>query len=354
MFEESVDAYRRRRAPARAATPWRRPRCCHGRPLPTCAWGRSRATLRVVARARGLLGDARRPRGAAAPGCGWTTSPRVVRVEQERPREAQALGRAGHGRRASGPATTRRWCAHSCSSTTPTSSSACPGSGRDTGRRSDLRRARARARGSRRSASTSGRSPTTRGGGPRRPSGTGPAARWRSRPAARSSPPRPTSTSPSCSSTRAHLDEAEDDLVDAIRVLRASGDVQVPRRGPDAAGQGAPQPWRAGGRRATGPRRWSRCSRRSEPEQRPGGRAGAGGGRAARSGRPRRPSAIIDAAEREAGAEAAFSMPRTCLQRGRALLALDRVEEADEMIASGLARRPRARSCPTRRRSCSG
>ena len=55
-----------------------------------------------------------------------------------------------------------------------------------------------------------------------------------------------------------------------------------------------------------------------------------------RAGRPAEALAIIDVAERAACAEAAFSLPRTCLQRGRALLALGRVEEADEMITSGL------------------
>jgi len=57
---------------------------------------------------------------------------------------------------------------------------------------------------------------------------------------------------------------------------------------------------------------------------------------ATRAGRPEEALAIIDVAEREAYAEAAYSMPRTCLQRGRALLAMGRVEEADEMITSGL------------------
>jgi tetratricopeptide (TPR) repeat protein len=55
-----------------------------------------------------------------------------------------------------------------------------------------------------------------------------------------------------------------------------------------------------------------------------------------RSGRPGEALSIIDDAERAAGADAAFSMPRTCLQRGRALLALDRLDESEEMITSGI------------------
>jgi tetratricopeptide (TPR) repeat protein len=54
------------------------------------------------------------------------------------------------------------------------------------------------------------------------------------------------------------------------------------------------------------------------------------------AGRAQEALGIIDVAEHEARSEAAFSMPRTCLQRGRALLDLDRIEEADEMITSGL------------------
>lgn len=55
-----------------------------------------------------------------------------------------------------------------------------------------------------------------------------------------------------------------------------------------------------------------------------------------RSGRPEEAIEIIAAAERETRAEATFSMPRTCLQRARALLALGRFEEADEMVLTGL------------------
>ena len=53
-------------------------------------------------------------------------------------------------------------------------------------------------------------------------------------------------------------------------------------------------------------------------------------------GRPEESLEIITVAEHEARAEAAFSMPRLCLQRGRSLVALDRLEEAEEMVTSGL------------------
>ena len=55
-----------------------------------------------------------------------------------------------------------------------------------------------------------------------------------------------------------------------------------------------------------------------------------------RGGAPAEALAIIAAAEREAHVEAAFSLPRTCLQRGWALLALGRPEEAAEMVSTGL------------------
>lgn len=55
-----------------------------------------------------------------------------------------------------------------------------------------------------------------------------------------------------------------------------------------------------------------------------------------RGGAPAEALAIIAAAERKAHVDAAFSLPRTCLQRGRALLALGRPEEAAEMVSTGL------------------
>ena len=55
-----------------------------------------------------------------------------------------------------------------------------------------------------------------------------------------------------------------------------------------------------------------------------------------RSGRPVEALDVIDRAERDAGAEGASALPRTFLQRGRALLCVGRVDEADEMATSGL------------------
>ncbi|HET9020800.1 MAG TPA: adenylate/guanylate cyclase domain-containing protein [Ornithinibacter sp.] len=53
-------------------------------------------------------------------------------------------------------------------------------------------------------------------------------------------------------------------------------------------------------------------------------------------GRPAEALDIINQAEHEARAEAAYFLPRTCLLRGRALLALDRIEEAEEILSTGL------------------
>jgi len=55
-----------------------------------------------------------------------------------------------------------------------------------------------------------------------------------------------------------------------------------------------------------------------------------------RGGDPADALAIIAAAERKAHVDAAFSLPRTCLQRGRALLALGQPDEASEMVSTGL------------------
>ena len=55
-----------------------------------------------------------------------------------------------------------------------------------------------------------------------------------------------------------------------------------------------------------------------------------------RGGEPAEALTIIAAAERQAHVDAAFSLPRTCLQRGRALLALGRPDEAAEMVSTGL------------------
>jgi tetratricopeptide (TPR) repeat protein len=56
-----------------------------------------------------------------------------------------------------------------------------------------------------------------------------------------------------------------------------------------------------------------------------------------REGRPREALETIDAAEHAASTEAASALPRICLQRSRALLALGRFLEAEELIETGLA-----------------
>ncbi|HET7761149.1 MAG TPA: adenylate/guanylate cyclase domain-containing protein [Phycicoccus sp.] len=55
-----------------------------------------------------------------------------------------------------------------------------------------------------------------------------------------------------------------------------------------------------------------------------------------RAGRPEEGLAVIDAAEHAARLEAASSLPHLCLQRARALLALGRLDEADEQAETGL------------------
>ena len=55
-----------------------------------------------------------------------------------------------------------------------------------------------------------------------------------------------------------------------------------------------------------------------------------------RVGRPTEALDVITTAERAANADAAFSLPRTCLQRGRAYFALERLDEATEMVSTGL------------------
>ena len=84
----------------------------------------------------------------------------------------------------------------------------------------------------------------------------------------------------------------------AVRVLRASGRRDVPGRGPDAAGAGAPQPRRPRRGRAARRRGGGDFSAARQPHQR-----ARGGPRPGRGGAPRGPagrrSRIIDAAERD-------------------------------------------------------
>jgi tetratricopeptide (TPR) repeat protein len=53
-------------------------------------------------------------------------------------------------------------------------------------------------------------------------------------------------------------------------------------------------------------------------------------------GRPEEALRTIDAAERAASTEAASALPRICLQRARALVALDRLPEAEELLNTGI------------------
>ncbi|HET6966854.1 MAG TPA: AAA family ATPase, partial [Ornithinibacter sp.] len=55
-----------------------------------------------------------------------------------------------------------------------------------------------------------------------------------------------------------------------------------------------------------------------------------------REGRPQEALTTIDAAERAASTEAASALPRICLQRSRALLALGRFAEAEELVTTGI------------------
>ncbi len=55
-----------------------------------------------------------------------------------------------------------------------------------------------------------------------------------------------------------------------------------------------------------------------------------------REGRPQEALTTLDAAERAASTEAASALPRICLQRSRALLALGRFAEAEELVSTGI------------------
>ncbi len=132
-----------------------------------------------------------------------------------------------------------------------------------------------------------------------------------------------------------HLDGAEAILVDAVRVLRASGAVSF-------LAQGEMQLARVhlsrgdlseAERRATavveGLRVLGQATSALEA-------ALVLAEAVVRDGRAEEALAIIDRAERDAPSEASFSLPRTCLQRSRALFALDRTDEAGSAVAAGL------------------
>ncbi len=131
------------------------------------------------------------------------------------------------------------------------------------------------------------------------------------------------------------FDEAEAVLADAVRVLRASGavtflaigEMQQARlylsRGDVAAAEDLAT------RTHEGVRALGQMTSAMEAAL---VRADA----MTRDGRAEEALEIITAAEREARSDAAYSLPRTCIQRGRALLALGRFDEADEMVLTGL------------------
>jgi len=131
------------------------------------------------------------------------------------------------------------------------------------------------------------------------------------------------------------LDEADDLLADALRVLRASGAVSFLAQGEIQLGR-------------------LHLSRGDHDEAEQLGAEVAGRllglGKATtaleaslvqadamiREGRPQEALHVIDAAERAASTEAASALPRICLQRSRALLALGRFLEAEELVETGV------------------
>ncbi len=132
-----------------------------------------------------------------------------------------------------------------------------------------------------------------------------------------------------------HLDEAEAVLVGAVRVLRASGAARF-------LAEGQMQLARvhlSRGNLEEAEERAAEVVQAFTDLGNPTSALEAALVRAeavARQGRPEDSLAVIDAAEHEARDEAAFSMPRLCLQRARALLALDRLDDAAAMVAVGL------------------
>jgi class 3 adenylate cyclase/tetratricopeptide (TPR) repeat protein len=132
------------------------------------------------------------------------------------------------------------------------------------------------------------------------------------------------------------VDEAETVLTDAMRVLRAAGETLFIADGEVQAarihlarGEFTP----AEGAAATAQHRFDALGSASSALDAALVRAEA----ISRAGRPAEALGVIDKAEVAAAAEAVRSLPRTCLQRARVLLALGRVPEADELIETGLA-----------------
>ena len=164
--------------------------------------------------------------------------------------------------------------------------------------------------------------PTTPGPGPRRPSGTAPAATRVEAGSAFVAAQTDVNLAELLINQGA-LDEAEAILTGALRVLRASGAALSSSPRATSSWHESTSAGVTSTRHRSGPPRSSPMFSASATSQCAGGgpRAGRGGGSLER---PAGCAAIIDAAERKAGADAAFSLPRICLQRAWALLALGR------------------------------
>lgn len=132
-----------------------------------------------------------------------------------------------------------------------------------------------------------------------------------------------------------HVDDAELLLTDALRVLRASGaalfiaqgEVQLARvrlmRGDNAAAEELG---------AATAKRLLELDKATSALEASLVQADA----MTREGRAQEALYTIDAAERAASTEAASALPRICLQRSRALLALGRFAEAEELVTTGI------------------
>ena len=356
MFEESVEAYRTRPQAAPGTTPWPRPRsssrqaavhtrtgalhhrAARGRPGAAAARRPTRATAaarRTRVRPRQPHGPRpRRSRSArGTPGCGPSGRLEAARELGEPETLVSALMLLDYRRPAAGRARAR--------GTTPRGAR-------------HLRRARACASRSRRVRANLGALAYYAGAGARRPSGTGRAARWPWRRATPSARPRPTSTSPSCSSTRAGSTRRRRCSSRRARVLRASGAVSFLAQGEMQLARAAPQPGRPRrGRARAAAVAASTFAALRQRHERPGGRPGAG-----RGGDPRRPARGGPGHHRRRGARG----PRTRRPSPAPHLPPTRPGAAGARPARGGRRDghqpacspPARRTCPTRSRCCCG
>ncbi len=132
-----------------------------------------------------------------------------------------------------------------------------------------------------------------------------------------------------------HLDEAQEVLVGAVRVLRASG-------APRFLVEGRMQLARVHLSRGELAEAERRAAEVVQDFTDLGNPTSALEGALVRAeavtmqGRAQESLDLVAAAERDARDDAVFSMPRLCLQRARALLALHRLDEAAAMVADGL------------------